>query len=118
MCIRPPLDLESQPSRHNSYRPDRSTDFHQSLPSLYYLRFPRRVDPHAALRDQITPFFVASAEPKRSFTAVRPQAVSYADRPTFSFVPIDDAEFTRKLFTPLTLDGVLYLAAGRADPPR
>lgn len=60
----------------------------------------------------IAPFFVASgAEPNRSFTAVLPQAgVSYADRPTFSFVPIDDAEFTRKLFTPLTLDGVLYLA--------
>ncbi len=60
----------------------------------------------------INPFFVASgAEPNRSYTAVLPQAgVSYADRPTFSFVPIDDAEFTRKLFTPLTLDGVLYLA--------
>ncbi|MDB5806912.1 MAG: hypothetical protein JWN73_4234 [Betaproteobacteria bacterium] len=40
-----------------------------------------------------------------------PQAgVSYADRPTFSLVPIDDAEFTRKLFTPLTLEGVIYLA--------
>jgi hypothetical protein len=61
---------------------------------------------------QLTPFFAASgAEPNRSFSAVLPQAsVSYADRPTFSLVPIDDAEFTRKLFTPLTLDGVLYLA--------
>ena len=61
---------------------------------------------------QLTPFFVASgAEPNRSYTAVLPQAgVSVADRPTFSLVPIDDAEFTRKLFTPLTLDGVLYLA--------
>ncbi|PWT76619.1 MAG: hypothetical protein C5B46_00860 [Proteobacteria bacterium] len=61
---------------------------------------------------QITPFFVASgAEPNRSFTAILPQAgMSVADRPTFSFVPIDDAEFTRKLFTPITLDGVLYLA--------
>jgi hypothetical protein len=61
---------------------------------------------------QLTPFFVASgAEPIRSYSAVLPQAgVSVADRPTFSLVPIDDAEFTRKLFTPLTLDGVLYLA--------
>ena len=61
---------------------------------------------------QLTPFFVPSgAEPNRSYTAVLPQAgVSYADRPTISLVPIDDAEFTRKLFTPLTLDGVLYLA--------
>lgn len=61
---------------------------------------------------QLTPFFAASgAEPNRSFSTVLPQAgVTYADRPTFSLVPIDDAEFTRKLFTPLTLDGVLYLA--------
>jgi hypothetical protein len=61
---------------------------------------------------QLTPFFVASgAEPNRSYSAILPQAgVSVADRPTFSLVPIDDAEFTRKLFTPLTLDGVLYLA--------
>jgi hypothetical protein len=61
---------------------------------------------------QLTPFFTASgAEPNRSFTAILPQAgVSYADRPTISLLPIDDAEFTRKLFTPLTLDGVLYLA--------
>jgi hypothetical protein len=61
---------------------------------------------------QLTPFFVSSgAEPNRSYTAVVPGAgVSYADRPTISLVPIDDAEFTRKLFTPLTLDGVLYLA--------
>jgi len=61
---------------------------------------------------QLTPFFTSSgAEPNRSFSALLPQAsVATADRPTFSLVPIDDAEFTRKLFTPLTLDGVLYLA--------
>ena len=35
--------------------------------------------------------------------------IAYADRPTLSLVPIDDTEFTRKLFTPLTLDGVVYL---------
>jgi hypothetical protein len=61
---------------------------------------------------QLTPFFAPSgAEPNRAYSAVLPQAgVSYADRPTFSLVPIDDAEFTRKLFTPLTLEGVIYLA--------
>jgi hypothetical protein len=60
---------------------------------------------------QITPFFVASgAEPNRSFTAVLPQfGIQAADRPTISLVPIDDQEFTRKLFTPVTLDGVIYL---------
>jgi len=61
---------------------------------------------------QLTPFFTsAGADVSRSYSTVLPQAgVSYADRPTFSLVPIDDAEFTRKLFTPLTLEGVLYLA--------
>ena len=61
---------------------------------------------------QLTPFFAASgAEPNRSFAAILPQAgATAADRPTISLVPIDDAEFTRKLFTPLTLDGILYLA--------
>lgn len=60
---------------------------------------------------QITPFFIASgAEPNRSFTAILPQfGIQAADRPTISMVPIDDQEFTRKLFTPLTLDGVIYL---------
>jgi hypothetical protein len=60
---------------------------------------------------QLTPFFVASgAEPNRSFTSILPLVgVQGADRPTISLVPIDDQEFTRKLFTPLSLDGVLYL---------
>jgi hypothetical protein len=61
---------------------------------------------------QLTPFFVASgAEPNRSYTAVVPQAsIGGADRPTFSLTPLDESDFARKLFTPLTLDGVIYLA--------
>jgi len=60
---------------------------------------------------QITPFFTAAGgDINRSFTSILPQAgIAYADRPTLSLVPIDDTEFTRKLFTPLTLDGVVYL---------
>lgn len=60
---------------------------------------------------QLTPFFVASgAEPNRSYTSVLPQAmIGGADRPTFSLTPLDESEFARKLFTPLTLDGVIYL---------
>jgi len=58
---------------------------------------------------QLTPFFVAGNE--ASFAAVLPQAVGLgADRPTVSLTPLDDQEFTRKLFTPLPLDGVIYLA--------
>ena len=61
---------------------------------------------------QLTPFFVASgAEIAKTWTAILPQlGISSADRPTFSLTPLDDQEFTRKLFTPLPLDGIIYLA--------
>jgi len=61
---------------------------------------------------QLTPFFVASgAEVATSYAAVLPQlGIAGADRPTFSLTPLDDQEFTRKLFTPIPLDGLIYLA--------
>ena len=61
---------------------------------------------------QIIPFFTsAGGDINRSFTAVLPSAQALgADRPTFSLTPQDDQEFTRKLFTPLPLDGIVYLA--------
>jgi len=61
---------------------------------------------------QVVPFFTsAGADVNRSYTSVLPQAsVVLSDRPTFSLTPLDDQEFTRKLFTPLTLDGIIYLA--------
>jgi len=61
---------------------------------------------------QLTPFFVASgAEVAKSYAAVLPQlGIAGADRPTFTLTPLDDQEFTRKLFTPVPLDGILYLA--------
>jgi len=61
---------------------------------------------------QLTPFFVASgAEVAKSYAAVLPQfGIAGADRPTFSLTPLDDQEFTRKLFTPVPLDGLIYLA--------
>ncbi|MFT3800135.1 MAG: hypothetical protein QM766_02865 [Burkholderiaceae bacterium] len=37
-------------------------------------------------------------------------SLAVTERPTVTFTPQDDQEFTRKLFTPMTLDGVLYLA--------
>jgi hypothetical protein len=60
----------------------------------------------------IVPFFTAAgADSNRSFAAVLPQAgVAAADRPTISLTPLDDQEFTRKLFTPIPLDGIIYLA--------
>jgi len=61
---------------------------------------------------QLTPFFVASgAEVAKTWAAVLPQlGIGGADRPTFSLTPLDDQEFTRKLFTPLPLEGLVYLA--------
>ncbi len=42
---------------------------------------------------------------------VLPQAtLSRATRPTLSYVPLDDQEFTQRLFTPVSLDGVAYLS--------
>lgn len=37
-------------------------------------------------------------------------SVSLTERPTVTLTPLDDQDFTRKLFTPMTLEGVLYLA--------
>jgi hypothetical protein len=62
---------------------------------------------------QLIPFFTAAGGDvrTRSYTSVLPQAqLSAADRPTITLTPIDDQEFTRRLFTQLPLEGVLYLA--------
>lgn len=64
---------------------------------------------------QLTPFFTASGAGDgsaiRSFTSVLPQIQgTAADRPTITMTPLDDGEFTRRLFTPLTLEATLYLA--------
>lgn len=60
---------------------------------------------------QLAPFFgVSGGDPAQHFAALLPQAqISTTDRPTITLTPLDDQEFTRKLFTPMTLDGVLYL---------
>lgn len=63
----------------------------------------------------LTPFFAAQgaglSDQIRRFSTVLPQAsISTADRPTISLTPMDDSEFTRRLFTPLTLESILYLA--------
>src|SRR5712691_736684 len=62
---------------------------------------------------QLIPFFTAAGGDVhiRSFTSMLPQAqLSAADRPTITLTPIDDQDFTRRLFTQLPLEGVLYLA--------
>ncbi len=62
---------------------------------------------------QLMPFFgVVGGEAQiRGSGSLLPQAqITVVDRPTITLTPLDDTEFTRKLFTPMTLDGVLYLA--------
>ena len=44
-------------------------------------------------------------------SSVLPQlGLTGASRPTLSYTPLDDEEFTRRLFTPISLDGVAYLS--------
>ncbi len=61
---------------------------------------------------QLVPFFTSGGDAMpRGFTSLLPGAqLNGSDRPTLSYTPQDEAEFTRRLFNPLSLDGVTYLA--------
>jgi hypothetical protein len=61
---------------------------------------------------QLTPFFQAAAAGNVTDYASRilpGGSFGGATRPTLSYTPLDDSEFTRRLFTPITLEGVTYL---------
>lgn len=60
----------------------------------------------------LMPFFGVSGDAAaHSAFGVLPQVgVTATDRPTITLTPLDDQEFTRQLFTPISLEGVLYLA--------
>ena len=60
------------------------------------------------------PFFTSAAA-GNAFGGYRgvvlPQAeLTGANRPTLTYTPLDDQEFTRRLFTPISLEGAAYLA--------
>ena len=61
---------------------------------------------------KVLPFFVASGDAvPQAFASLLPQAeVNGAERPVLTMTPQDDQEFTRKLFTPLPLEGIAYLS--------
>ena len=61
---------------------------------------------------QLIPFFTSGGDVQpRGFTSLLPGAeLTGADRPTLSLTPQDESEFTRRLFNPLSLEGVVYLA--------
>jgi hypothetical protein len=61
----------------------------------------------------IVPFFTsAGAGDLGSYrNAILPQGqISGTNRPTLSYTPLDDEEFTRRLFTPISLNGAAYLS--------
>lgn len=56
------------------------------------------------------PFFASSGGGEIFRGTALPQAeIGATNRPTLSYTPLDDSDFTRRLFTPITLDGVGYL---------
>src|SRR5262245_23760731 len=63
---------------------------------------------------QLVPFFTAAAA-GQAFGGYRGTVLpgaefNAADRPTLSLTPQDESEFARRLFTPLPLKGIVYLA--------
>lgn len=60
----------------------------------------------------LVPFYVSTGitAPATGASVLPYGSVTGADRPTFSLTPMDDGEFARKLFTPLSLEGAVYLA--------
>jgi len=59
------------------------------------------------------PFFAAQATSTafKAFSNILPDVMgSAANRPTISLTPLDDPETIRGLFTPSTLDGIIFLA--------
>src|SRR5262249_22463011 len=62
---------------------------------------------------QLVPFFTAAAAGNVGSyhgTVLPGAEINGADRPTLSLTPQDEGEFTRRLFTPVTLKGIIYLA--------
>ncbi len=61
---------------------------------------------------KLVPFLTASGDVVPTpFTSLLPQVeLNAADRPTISLTPQDDQDFTKRLFTPIPLDGVVYLS--------
>ncbi|MFO0879935.1 MAG: hypothetical protein U0840_21525 [Gemmataceae bacterium] len=62
---------------------------------------------------QAMPFFTSAAAGNLGTYQgmILPQAqLSRTSRPTLSFTPLDDQEFTRRLFTPISLEGVAYIS--------
>lgn len=59
---------------------------------------------------QAIPFFVPGAIDGFRATALPQATLTRASRPTLSYTPLDDEEYTQRLFTPISLNGAFYLS--------
>ncbi len=119
-CSLGPRSIETQRLRYNE-AVKRTTE-EQLLLNIIRLRYSESpsslaVSSIAAQQElvkslKLVPFFVVGGDPlSRGLTSLLPQGeLNAADRPTVSFTPLDDQDFTKRLFTPLPLDGVIYLS--------
>jgi hypothetical protein len=59
---------------------------------------------------QAVPFFVAGALDGFRSQALPQANLTRASRPTLSYTPLDDEQYTQRLFTPISLNGAFYLS--------
>ena len=59
---------------------------------------------------QAIPFFLAGAADGFRSQALPQASLTRASRPTLSYTPLDDEEYTQRLFTPISLNGAIYLS--------
>lgn len=59
---------------------------------------------------QAIPFFLAGAADGFRAQTLPQASLSRASRPTLSYTPLDDEEYTQRLFTPISLNGAFYLS--------
>lgn len=59
---------------------------------------------------QAIPFFVPGAIDGFRATALPQATLTRASRPTLSYTPLDDEDYTQRLFTPISLNGAFYLS--------
>lgn len=59
---------------------------------------------------QAIPFFVAGAVDGFRSQALPQASLARASRPTLSYTPLDDEDYTQRLFTPISLNGAFYLS--------
>jgi hypothetical protein len=99
-------------------------DEEQLLLNMVRLRYndnPMRIDVssiaaqyEAAAQAEARPFFGTpnpAGDVFQTFTRILPDVLgSVANRPTFSLTPLDDPETIRGLFTPMAVDGIVFLA--------